>query len=489
MSTTKPSLLVSTSDSDTRTGSHGGKRIPSWGSAVSDTGSFLSLGAYGDSAMAGLPSPSLSHSGHSAGGWGWGQTGGSSGGDWGGSTGSRGSGGLSDDQGEPAPREERARSKTLNFFDSPSLGGPTTRGGSGILPPPNPLSRGNSLSSVYHNSPRVSRDAGSGSGSWLERLDKDRPPILRTRSESPDETASGHHKSALPTLPVIDTLSPFLPSFASPRVPSPSIDSPSSGPKISPPLLRIQTSSSSNSYTPSTLDTPTSTISDDLMSSLPTAFPSRASPRLPLSSNSPPSSTSSKSRNARFLHFNLPPLNSPSPSPSSSTRSQSPFHARYEEGSSPIDRDTPVSPLTPDPARTLFFRAKEAERVGTGQGEVDSIVSPSSTAGSVPSVIKKVIAPVAQVDESLALPPPKEGERIGSFEVVKILGKGAFSRVVLGRRWESKGKDKVSEVEGEMVAIKLIGRVSLEDDSRMRISASREIEFLKVSLVSLLARD
>lgn len=64
--------------------------------------------------------------------------------------------------------------------------------------------------------------------------------------------------------------------------------------------------------------------------------------------------------------------------------------------------------------------------------------------------------------------------------MVKILGKGAFSRVVLGRRCESKGKEKVVEGEGELVAIKLIGRVSLEYDSRMQISASREIEFLKV---------
>ena len=42
--------------------------------------------------------------------------------------------------------------------------------------------------------------------------------------------------------------------------------------------------------------------------------------------------------------------------------------------------------------------------------------------------------------------------------MVKILGKGAFSRVVLGRRCESKGKEKVVEGEGESVAVVEVGR-------------------------------
>ena len=86
-------------------------------------------------------------------------------------------------------------------------------------------------------------------------------------------------------------------------------------------------------------------------------------------------------------------------------------------------------------------------------------------------------------DESGADPAPKAGESIGAFTVVKLLGKGAFSRVALATR---KGKEREvdgdeGEKAGELVALKMIAKRSYEGNERMRISVVREVEVLKVS--------
>ena len=85
-------------------------------------------------------------------------------------------------------------------------------------------------------------------------------------------------------------------------------------------------------------------------------------------------------------------------------------------------------------------------------------------------------------DESGADPAPKSGEVIGAFTVVKLLGKGAFSRVALATR---KGKEREIDVEGgkagELVALKMIAKRSYEGNERMRISVVREVEVLKAS--------
>jgi len=69
---------------------------------------------------------------------------------------------------------------------------------------------------------------------------------------------------------------------------------------------------------------------------------------------------------------------------------------------------------------------------------------------------------------------PGSGDRVGEYVVVRVLGKGAFSRVALARKGEG-DKDKEKGV-----ALKLIERGSCERNERMRISVLREVEVLKV---------
>lgn len=90
-------------------------------------------------------------------------------------------------------------------------------------------------------------------------------------------------------------------------------------------------------------------------------------------------------------------------------------------------------------------------------------------------------------DEDEECPPVEPGERIGEFEVHRLLGKGAFSRVALAQ-WKGKGREgEQDEYKGErgVVALKLITRESYEGNDRMRISVEREVEVLKVRFVFL----
>ncbi|KAK4701299.1 hypothetical protein P7C70_g4934, partial [Phenoliferia sp. Uapishka_3] len=112
--------------------------------------------------------------------------------------------------------------------------------------------------------------------------------------------------------------------------------------------------------------------------------------------------------------------------------------------------------------------------------------SPGTSAGSRP------ITPASwqgeEADEE-DCPPVVEGEEVGDFEVVRVLGKGAFSRVALAK-WKGKGKEgEEPRGEADLVALKLITRQSYEGNERMRISVVREVEVLKrihhPSLVSL----
>lgn len=67
---------------------------------------------------------------------------------------------------------------------------------------------------------------------------------------------------------------------------------------------------------------------------------------------------------------------------------------------------------------------------------------------------------------------------VGGYEVVRVLGQGAFSKVVLGR-WKGKGKGR--EGRAEVAALKLIAKKSYKGNERMRTSVVREVEVLKVS--------
>lgn len=60
-----------------------------------------------------------------------------------------------------------------------------------------------------------------------------------------------------------------------------------------------------------------------------------------------------------------------------------------------------------------------------------------------------------------------------AYRILRTLGRGAFSRVVLARREDGDGN------EGS-VAIKLMDRRTIDANPRMRISVVREVEVLKV---------
>jgi hypothetical protein len=70
------------------------------------------------------------------------------------------------------------------------------------------------------------------------------------------------------------------------------------------------------------------------------------------------------------------------------------------------------------------------------------------------------------------------------FKVVKILGSGSFSTVVLAEKvWkEEVDDDEFEKDEDDLVAIKLIDRDSWRKNSRMKVSVVRELEVLKVIL-------
>lgn len=73
-------------------------------------------------------------------------------------------------------------------------------------------------------------------------------------------------------------------------------------------------------------------------------------------------------------------------------------------------------------------------------------------------------------------PAPEPGDLLSEYSVVRALGQGAFSKVVMGK-W--KGKQR--EGHPDVAALKLISKKSYIGDERMRTSVVREVEVLKVS--------
>ncbi|SCV73528.1 BQ2448_7454 [Microbotryum intermedium] len=120
---------------------------------------------------------------------------------------------------------------------------------------------------------------------------------------------------------------------------------------------------------------------------------------------------------------------------------------------------------------------------GTARTTPPVAVASISTHGSTSSAMRHVPTSSStldsQNDESV---PFKPGDMLGEYLVERVLGKGAFSRVVLGRR-------RADGPRAESYALKIISKKSYEDHERMRISVMREIEVLMTvhhpSLVSL----
>lgn len=140
---------------------------------------------------------------------------------------------------------------------------------------------------------------------------------------------------------------------------------------------------------------------------------------------------------------------------------------------------TAVDPPTRG-ARFLNFTKKIV-----GGSQPDQLSPP---AFNPPSPIRSEPSPIDQLPGGLSEDDfetdsaTKPGELVGQFVVVKLLGKGAFSRVALASR---KGKEREEEgIVGELVALKMITKRSYEGNERMRISVVREVEVLKVGRVS-----
>lgn len=149
------------------------------------------------------------------------------------------------------------------------------------------------------------------------------------------------------------------------------------------------------------------------------------------------------------------------------------------------------SPSTSSPTVSLkarFLNFGPPSRFGT----IDVIPSPSAT----PSTSSKSSIPIpkhpqdgnrSHDEEDDDEPIPHKGDEIGQDYVVeKVLGKGSFSRVVLGRRKKRKLKDgKEDDADEGVVALKLITRKSYTGNERMKISVLREVEVLKVAARSV----
>ncbi|GAA6062175.1 hypothetical protein JCM10212_005130 [Sporobolomyces blumeae] len=94
----------------------------------------------------------------------------------------------------------------------------------------------------------------------------------------------------------------------------------------------------------------------------------------------------------------------------------------------------------------------------------------------------------SHVDDEPGDEGPNEGDRLGMYRVVRVLGRGAFSKVALARMASSSGshggdadrdRDADAESRGGEVALKLLERKVCEGNERMRISVLREVEVLK----------
>ncbi|KAM0792035.1 hypothetical protein ACM66B_004743 [Microbotryomycetes sp. NB124-2] len=391
-----PSLSLSIPHAVTPTAppsSSTGRRITSWGSNLSETGS---LSAFDEKYMTPLPSPLGTRE------WGFFPSSAAEA-NWTSSIGRTGS--LRNNRSEsvfeeirtsnefgervdsataskPAPNfaSPSNRSKTSSFFDGDLSMSPT--------PPPNPPSRGNSLRGPRQPSEDV---ALSRAGSWRQRLDASSGIWTRGRSESGGSigTSAGSLRTRSP-----DKLADHDSAKAA--------DSPSTQP-----LLRaLQTTSireePASSRPLTALPTPTGT-------------PSNASPSL--RPNQTPPDGKGRAMMSRPPAIDL------------STASYDPDR---KPGST-----TPVTPSMDDVAAA---RAAAA----------------------------------ADLDPADSTPSP--GDRLGEFEVVKMLGKGAFSHVALGRRI---GRQAAPVSASELVALKLVPVQQFKENDRMRISVMREVEVLK----------
>ncbi|BGP29768.1 hypothetical protein JCM10296v2_001514 [Rhodotorula toruloides] len=487
---TKPSLHLSLtpnsggpSHASTSTPSSSSRRVPSWGSAASDT--FSRISAMGDRSLEPLPSPLESREwgflpesslragdsarlGGTGGSWldGWGgsigTSGGkgeagqaaSSGGSWM-SSGASASGGswMSSGPSEfgafpsvSTPTEEKGegrqapkRNKTLSFFDTGSEDSSRA-----LSPPPNPPSRQNSLSSGHRRGPSSSSapppspgweslyqpaldplrsSVASSTSSWLDEASGEgtNVPWTRGRGGSIGSTAGARS--------VVDGLQ--TPRNESPR--RMEEEEPSPVAALRPRLAALETSSIQPGFgSPSPVNFPSKPLS-----SLPTAVDPPRSRFYDLTT-APSSVASSSCSSSRRQFVSLDEQPSPADSPPRSARSSG---------------ETPRSPSRQPQQQQL--------------DEVDS-------------------SPAVQV-----------GDRLGDYVIDRLLGKGAFSRVALARM--SKGKERATGyartasrdagADGGLVALKMIGKKGCESNERMRISVMREVEVLKnvlhPSLVSL----
>ncbi|GAA5911587.1 uncharacterized protein JCM6883_002414 [Sporobolomyces salmoneus] len=170
---------------------------------------------------------------------------------------------------------------------------------------------------------------------------------------------------------------------------------------------------------------------------------------LPTAIDDPSSSAShSNARTARFLNHHDTP-------PSSSTKRES----------SPSYRDSPPPPIDLSQLPKRGFLAAP----NTGKGGQATPRTPPSM-----EELQKIIGGTSINDPSTTTTKRagggiEKGDRIGDYDVVKLLGKGAFSRVALAQK----------RPEEKEVALKLMERKSCEGNERMRISVLREVEVLK----------
>lgn len=343
-------------------------------------------------------------------------------------------------------RTPSGRSKTLSFFDSDFTSGSVGGSGGGISPPPNPLSRNSSLNTSIR-----------GGGKQRERnwLDEDsrRPGIERRPShESPENSPnltpiahfSEEKKYQLPKLP---NLPPLLVPFSnsnwssSSSTTNPLASSSDSGSIISP---TYSSSSSSNNYNylNTSRTNSNSTNSPNLMSTLPTAIspPKNYKTRFDPPPQLPPQSTSPLVSTSQISTPTLASQNQPI---------FETLNSQWKYLDSPsIHSEVNLPPI---------------------QFEAMQIVPPTPTLTSNTLRDEK-----EELEEDRE---PEKGDKIGEWEVVKLLGKGSFSRVALAR---SRSKKNVDSKEDELVALKMILRKSYEGNERMRISVVREVEVLKV---------
>ncbi|BGP22531.1 serine/threonine protein kinase [Rhodotorula toruloides] len=480
---TKPSLHLSlTPDSagpshaSTSTPPSSSRRVPSWGSAASDT--FSRISAMGDRSLEPLPSPlesrewgflpesSSSRLGGTGGSWldGWGgsigtsggkgnasEAGDSAGGSWmsGGAASAGGASWMSSGTSEfgafasgSAPtdgtgdaRQAPNRSKTLSFFDTGS-----EESSRALSPPPNPPSRQNSLNSGHSRGPSSSSapppspgweslyqpaldplrsSVASSTSSWLDEPSDEgtSAPWTRGRGGSIGSTAGARS--------VVD-------GFRTPRNESPRRmdgEEPLPVAAVRPRLAALETSS----------------IQPGFGSRSPVHFPSKPMSSLPTAVDPP---------HSRFYDLAPAPSSVASPSRSASRRQ----FVSLEEQPSPAD----------SPPRST-----------RSSGEMARSTPPS------------------QLEESDSAPVVQVGDRLGDYVIDRLLGKGAFSRVALARMSKGKGRAKGhartasrdAGADGGLVALKMIGKKGCESNERMRISVMREVEVLKnvlhPSLVSL----